>query len=154
MVIVKQPYNLAILGIGAAGRWIGDDDDRVDRWIVGGHSLGGAMAASYASEEHAELVGLLLYAAYPAGDLSDRDLEVVSVSGTRDGLATPDKIADSAADLPPTAEFVAIEGAIHAYFGDYGPQGGDGDPTVDRDTAQRQIVDATLAFVERVSRER
>jgi hypothetical protein len=154
VVIVKQPYNLAILGIGAADRWVGDTDDGVDRWVVGGHSLGGAMAGSYASRERDELVGLLFYAAFPAGDLSDRDLAVVSVSGTRDGLATPGKIADSVADLPPTAELVAIEGAIHAHFGDYGSQRGDGEPSIDRDTAQREIVTATLEFLERVERGR
>lgn len=150
VIVAKQPYNLAILDIDAADRWIGVADDDVDRWVVGGHSLGGAMAASYASDERSELVGLLLHAAYPAGDLSDRDLAVASVSGTRDGLSTPDKIADSVADLPAPTEFVAVEGAIHAHFGDYGTQRGDGEPTVDRATAQRDIVAATLAFLERV----
>lgn len=150
VVIAKQPYNLAILDIDAAERWIGATDDEVDRWVVGGHSLGGAMAASYASDERPELVGLLLYAAYPAGDLSDRDVAVLSVSGTNDGLSTPDKIADSVADLPATTELVTVEGAIHAFFGDYGSQRGDGEPGVDRETAQRDIVAATLAFLERV----
>lgn len=150
IVVAKQPYNLAVLGIDVADRWVGDPDDGVDRWVVGGHSLGGAMAASYAEDERSELVGLLLYAAYPAGDLSDRDLAVLSVSGTNDGLSTPDKIADSVTDLPATAEFRAVEGAIHAYFGDYGTQRGDGEPGVDRETAQREIVTATLAFLERL----
>lgn len=150
VVVAKQPYNLAILDIDAADRWVGVPDDGVDRWVVGGHSLGGAMAASYASDERPELVGLLLYAAYPAGDLSDRDLDVLSVSGTNDGLSTPDKIADSVDDLPATAEFVPVEGAIHADFGDYGIQRGDGQPGGDRETAQHDIVAATLGFLERV----
>jgi hypothetical protein len=39
--------------------------------------------------------------------------------------------------------FTQVPGAVHAFFGDYGPQAGDGTPTVDRATAQRQIVAAT-----------
>jgi pimeloyl-ACP methyl ester carboxylesterase len=150
VVVAKQPYNLAILAIGAADRWIGVPDDDVDRWVIGGHSLGGAMAAAYASDQRPELAGLLLYAAYPTDDLSDRALAVVSVSGTRDGLATPADIAESVAELPPTTTFVAIEGAIHAYFGDYGSQRGDGEPTVRRETAQGDIVAATLDLLQRV----
>lgn len=153
VVVAKQPYNLAVLDIGAADRWVGHDDD-VDRWVVGGHSLGGAMAATYASTERSELVGLLLYAAFPADDLSGRELVVASVSGTHDGLATPDDIADSVDDLPAATAFVAIDGATHAYFGDYGTQRGDGEPGVDRDTAQREIVDATLALLERADETR
>ena len=44
------------------------------------------------------------------------------------------------AELPPTAEFVRIEGAIHSYFGDYGEQRGDGTPTLSRQAAQDQIA--------------
>jgi hypothetical protein len=36
---------------------------------------------------------------------------------------------------------------VHSYFGDYGEQPGDGTPTVSRSEAQRQIVAATVAFM-------
>ena len=150
VVVVKQPYNLAVLGIGAAGDVIGDPDDDIDRWVIGGHSLGGAMAASWAETERDELVGLLFHAAFPANDMSDRELLVASVSGTNDGLADVDDIAQSVAELPPTTTFVAIEGAIHAHFADYGSQDGDGQPGIDRDEAQAQIVAASLGFLDEV----
>jgi len=38
---------------------------------------------------------------------------------------------------------------VHAYFGDYGEQAGDGIPTVSREQAQTAIVDATLALLAR-----
>jgi len=47
--------------------------------------------------------------------------------------------------------FTAVEGGIHAYFGDYGPQPGDGTPGVDRNTAQRQIVAASVSFMDAVA---
>jgi pimeloyl-ACP methyl ester carboxylesterase len=150
VVILKVPYNLAVLTPGAANRVVGEDDD-VDQWVVGGHSLGGTAAAAYADGERDELAGLLLWASYPASDMADQtQLDVLSVSGTADGFATPAEIADSKADLPPSTEFVAVDGAIHAFFGDYGDQRGDGTPTVSREEAQAQITAATLAQLERV----
>jgi dienelactone hydrolase len=150
VVIVKFPYNLAVFGIRAANDVIGRDDG-VDHWVIGGHSLGGAMAATFATDPHRELDGLLLYAAFPAGSLAAQtQLDVTSVYGTEDGLATVAKIEASKADLPDATHFVPIEGGIHAFFGDYGSQRGDGTPTIGRDEAQAQIVAATLEQLDRV----
>ena len=52
--------------------------------------------------------------------------------------------------LPGDAEFVVIEGGVHAFFGDYGTQAGDGTPGVTREEAQAEIVDAMLAFLGRI----
>jgi predicted alpha/beta-hydrolase family hydrolase len=151
VVIFKQPYNLAILDSNAANAVIGDTGDDIDRWVVGGHSLGGAIASRYAERARDELSGLLLYAAYPVDDMSDRtDLAVMSVFGTDDAIATPTDIADRAGDLPASAEFVPIDGAIHSYFGDYGPQRGDGTPGVSRDVAQRNIAAASIRLLESI----
>jgi dienelactone hydrolase len=151
VVIFKQPYNLAVLDSTAASAVIGDTDDDIDRWVIGGHSLGGAMAASYAEQPRDELYGLLLYAAYPVNDMSQRvDLAVMSVYGTNDDIATPQEIEESAAELPPSTDFVPIEGAIHSYFGDYGPQRGDGNPDVTREEAQREIAAASLRLLEAI----
>ncbi len=150
VVIHKQPFNLAILEGNAADAVVGDTDD-VDRWVVGGHSLGGAMAARYAETDRDELVGLLLYAAYPVNDMSDRSgLQVLSVSGTADGLADTADIDESVAELPSTAQFVRIVGGIHSFFGDYGPQAGDGTPTISRGDAQAEIADATIEFLDTI----
>ena len=46
---------------------------------------------------------------------------------------------------------LAVEGAVHSFFGDYGEQPGDGTPTISRDDAQRQIVAATVTLLERIS---
>ena len=72
--------------------------------------------------------------------------------GTEDGLATVAKIEASKSDLPPNARFVPIEGGIHAFFGDYGSQSGDGTPTIDRTDAQAQIVAATLEQLDRIEK--
>jgi hypothetical protein len=140
VVVVKPPLDIALL-VGAAPF---DDHPEVARWVVGGHSLGGTAAAMV---DDPRVAGLLLWASYPAEDQSARDLPTLSVSGDRDGLATPDDIAATAPRLPAGARSVVVEGGVHAFFGDYGEQPGDGVPTVDRAAAQRQIVDASREFV-------
>jgi dienelactone hydrolase len=92
--------------------------------------------------------GLLLFASYPATDMSTSlKAAVLSISGSDDGLATPAKIDAAKVDLPPSTTYTVIDGAVHAYFGDYGPQPGDGTPTISHDDARRQISDASVAFV-------
>jgi hypothetical protein len=155
VVIVKQPLGIAFLATGAldAAR---DDDPATTAWVVGGHSLGGTVAAMQAEAADAEptspATGLLLYASYPASDLSQSlTSAVLSISGTNDGLATPADIEASKADLPASARFLAIDGAVHAFFGDYGSQPGDGEPTISHDEARTQIADASVAFVEELA---
>jgi predicted alpha/beta-hydrolase family hydrolase len=149
VVIFKQPFNLAILDSNAADAVIGDPDDTVERWAVGGHSLGGAIASRYAERDRDELVGLLLFAAYPVNDMSERTgLAVMSISGTNDGLATPADIEEARADLPASTECVPIDGGIHSFFGDYGLQNGDGTPGTTRTDAQRRIADASIRLLE------
>ena len=143
VVIPKQPFGIAFLATGALAA-AEDAHPEVAAWAVGGHSLGGTVAATYAEDAS----GLLLYASYPASDISGlADLDVLSISGTEDGLATPADIDASRSTLPPAAEFAAVEGAVHAFFGDYGPQPGDGTPTITQDEARTIISDLSVAFV-------
>lgn len=144
IVIVPMPLNLAVVAPGRAADVIAAFPE-TDRWAVGGHSLGGAMAARFAFRNPAAVQGLVLWAAYPAAadDLSERALAVTSIYGTLDGLATEDEIAASSPLLPAGTRWVAIEGGNHAQFGWYGPQRGDGTATISREEQQAQIVDAT-----------
>lgn len=115
----------------------------VEAWAVGGHSLGGVRACQLADDADA----LVLFASYCANDLSASDLPVLSLSGSRDGLSTPQKIADAAGMLPADTAFVEIPGAAHASFGAYGPQAGDGTPTIDRAEVERVIAAELGAFL-------
>jgi len=69
-VLVRMPCNLAVLNINGADG-IRERFPEIDRWYIGGHSLGGAMAASYAAEHVGELDGLVLLAAYSTEDLTE-----------------------------------------------------------------------------------
>jgi hypothetical protein len=138
VTILKPPLGIAFLVSGVSR-------PDTEAWVLGGHSLGG-VAASGAVDRGAD--GLLLWASFPAADISDRtEVGVTSISGSEDALVTPDDLMTSVADLPPETVFVEVEGAIHSYFGDYGLQPGDGDPTVGRDQAQDEIVGASLELL-------
>lgn len=117
----------------------------VSTWAVGGHSLGGVRACQLAGDADA----LVLFASYCANDLSASGLPVLSLSGSEDGLSTPQKIADAKGELPATATFVEIPGASHASFGSYGPQPGDGTPTADPAEVDRVIAEQLAGFLPR-----
>lgn len=154
VVIVPMPLNLAILGAERASQVMADYPG-VSRWAIGGHSLGGAMAARYAYSHPQAVAGLLLWAAYPAADndLSERDLRVVSLYGTRDGLATAADIEASRALLPADAQFIAIEGGNHAGFGSYGAQPGDLVAEITPAEQQRQVIAGSLMLIKAISQQ-
>jgi dienelactone hydrolase len=141
-VIVPMPLNLAVFGVNAAADVIAANP-AIERWIIGGHSLGGAMASSFAAEN--EVDALALWASFPANDsLATRtDLPIISLYGTNDGVATPEDIAASRPNLPPNTIWSPIEGGNHAQFGWYGDQPGDGVATISREAQQAQVLRET-----------
>lgn len=147
VVIVKQPFDIGFAAVNAPGGVIKKHPE-VDHWAVGGHSLGGVAASTSAEDRDSGIGGLLLWASYPLGSLADTDVIVTSISATQDGLATPADIDASRIDLPAETTYVPIEGAVHAFFGDYGEQPGDGMPTSPRAEAQRQIVGASVELLQ------
>lgn len=146
--IAKPPLGIAFLAPGVVARAGAEFPDVAD-WVVAGHSLGGAVGSQQAVDDGA--AGLILLASFPIGDLSGSDLPVLSVSGSNDGLATPADVEASKANLPADTEFVVIDGGVHAHFGSYGPQAGDGTPEVTREEAQAETAEAMLALLAEVS---
>jgi pimeloyl-ACP methyl ester carboxylesterase len=150
-VIPDMPFGLAVLSPDAADAVI-EAHPEIEHWVIGGHSLGGAMAGQYVAG-HDEIDGLVLWAAYPPGgsDLSASDQLVSSIYATNDGLTTLDEIEASRAQLPAGATYVEIEGGNHAQFGWYGEQDGDGVAEISREAQQAQAVAATVQLLEDVS---
>jgi len=146
-VIVPMPLNLAIFGIEKASEVI-KAYPGIDTWVIGGHSLGGSMAAQYASNNPNKLKGLILLASYPPAsvNLSSLPIEVLSIYGTNDGLTSLDEINASKSRLPPASVFVEIEGGNHGQFGYYGKQEGDREATISRELQQSIVLNYTLAL--------
>ncbi|MGQ9907534.1 MAG: alpha/beta hydrolase [Candidatus Flexifilum sp.] len=150
VVTQYMPLNLAIFDLQAADRLRALYPEIAD-WVIGGHSMGGAMASRYALENRT-VVGLALIGSFPFGDLSGLDLPTVSIYGDSDGLIPLSEIDQSRASLPPDTVFVELPGANHAQFGDYGAQRGDLPATMPAAEQHARTVEALLALLERVSR--
>ncbi|GAA3640811.1 alpha/beta hydrolase [Microlunatus ginsengisoli] len=145
VIVVKDPFGIALTDRNHAARPMAVHTEIVS-WVVGGHSLGGTAAADFADQDD-RVKGLLLWASYPASPVTRTGLQAMSIYGTEDGLATPATIEAHKSYLPPDTQYVEVTGGLHAYFGDYGPQPGDGTTTVDRLTAQKQVVEASQKFL-------
>lgn len=150
VVITKPTLNLAFFDQRPLSTFT-DLAPGVDDWYVGGHSLGGVRACQLAAAGEGgasdEVAGVVLFGSYCADDLGDSDLAVLSISGTNDGLSTPEKIEAAAHLLPSDAEFVELEGVNHADFGDYGVQPGDGVSTRDDASVRNEIAAIVAEFV-------
>ena len=134
-VLVEMPFNLAVFDVSAADG-IQEQYPQIEEWYIGGHSLGGSMAASYLADHTDDYKGLVLLGAYSTADLSDNGLDVLSVYGSEDKVMNREKYADNQSNLPDNFTEVVIDGGCHAYFGMYGAQDGDGTPTI---TVEEQI---------------
>ena len=145
-VLVEMPFRLAVLDMGAADG-IPAQFPQVERWYMGGHSLGGSMAASYLSDNAAAFEGLILLGAYSTADLSGTALSVLSVYGSEDRVLNREKYAECRQNLPAGYTEHVIEGGNHAGFGYYGPQSGDGAATLNNEEQITATADLVAALV-------
>ena len=145
VVLLPVRLNLAFFDINAAEPVIAAHPE-IQHWVIGGHSLGGVAAASFA-KNHSEVTGLVFWASYPADDsLKDSDLRVLSIYGTND-MAGAQIFDEKDALMPANVQYIIIEGGNHAQFGDYGPQPGDNEAAISRSDQQAQVVAAVVQFL-------
>ena len=144
--LIKMPCNLAFLGQNKAKKMM--DSYEYNHWYLSGHSLGGAMAASYASRHLESLDGLVLLAAYPTKSLKSDSFFVLSIYGSEDGVLNMEKMKEGKKQMPADYTEICIEGGNHAQFGNYGEQKGDHTAGISREEQQKQTVDAILDLME------
>lgn len=148
VVIIPMPFNLAILNTGAADAII-DAYPNISEWILVGHSLGGASAAIYAENNPDRIDTIAFWDSYPpdSSDLSDKNIRTLSIFGTMDGFPNTENFNDKRHLLSEDTSFVAIEGANHAQFGDYGPQKGDVSAVISLSEQHDRVADIMLSFI-------
>jgi len=134
-VLVRMPMNLAVFNINGAEA-VYDAFPEIGHWYLAGHSLGGAMASSYAGKHADRLDGLILLGAYP---VNDADIPTIAIYGSEDIKLDRSKLEG--------VNTVEIAGGNHAYFGNYGEQEGDGTASISREEQQRQAVAAIMRFI-------
>ncbi|WP_017416621.1 alpha/beta hydrolase [Clostridium tunisiense] len=144
VVIAKMNFNLAVLSPNKADAIINKYID-INTWVIGGHSLGGVMAADYAFD-HDKIKGLVLLASYPQSSkaLTSTQLKVLSLWGSNDKVADLNKVKEAKNLVPKDSEFIEIKGGNHGGFGDYGHQQGDGEASI---TNEQQIHEASTYII-------
>ena len=146
-VLVEMPFNLAVFDINAA-EGIQEEYPAIEDWYIGGHSLGGSMAASYLADHAEDYKGLILLGSYATADLSATDLAVLSVFGSEDAVMNREKYEENKTHLPRDFSEYVIDGGCHAYFGMYGAQDGDGTPTITNEEQIRLTVEQIVHMME------
>lgn len=141
-ILLEMPLELAVFDMDAAQGFSGEFPE-VDRWYVGGHSLGGVAASNYASKHPEEFEGVILLASYSIDDLKQTGLSVLSIYGSRDGVMNRKNYEKYKKNLPDTFVESVIEGGCHAGFGNYGVQKKDLEPSIDG-KLQKEICARTV----------
>ena len=150
-ILPEMPFNLAVFDIGAADAFMAKHRS-ISHWYVGGHSLGGSMAASYAAGHATQVDGLVLLAAYSTADLASSGLRVLSIYGDRDGVLNQTSYQKYRKNLPADLVEIILAGGNHAGFGNYGPQQGDGNATMTSEQQQQKTAEAVAEFFAKSTR--
>ncbi len=145
-VLVKMPFNLAIFNVNAADA-IKEEYPQIKNWYIGGHSLGGSIAAIHISKNIDTYSGLVLLGSYSTSDISNSNFNVLSIYGSEDRVLNLTKYEENKPNLPNDFTEVIIDGGCHAYFGVYGPQEGDGEPTISNSEQIRITVDEIIKMI-------
>lgn len=145
-VIAKMPYQLAVFRSNAAAD-IMKQYPKIKQWYIGGHSLGGAMAAYYAGKYPDQFEGIILLAAYSTADLSQSSMKALLMHGSEDKVLNMENYQKYLSNHPSGYEEITIEGGNHAGFGDYGLQKGDGEAAITAPEQWRTTSEAILDFI-------
>lgn len=152
VVVPEMPINMAPFNPDVADEIIANFPD-ITQWVIGGHSVGGTMAAQYTDQNRGSIDGLAIWASYPADstDLSDSSLPTVLIYGDLDPGVNDESVAERKHLLPSVTQFVRIDGGDHHQFGSYVIKPEEHHATIDRAVQQRQILEGTLKLLTVVS---
>lgn len=147
--IVHFPLNLAIFKPQAVQQVVGKHEP----YVIGGHSLGGAMAARAVHQHQPRnLRGVFFLASYPdaKGRLDHQALPVLSIVGSQDGVLKWARYRQGKHYLPANTKYVVIKGGNHGNFGSYGHQHGDRTATITNATQQRLIAQELVEWLQQI----
>lgn len=141
-ILVKMPFNLAVFDMNRADG-LQEFYPNIDSWYIAGHSLGGSMAASYLANNIDDYKGLILLGSYSTVDLSNTNIDVLSIYGSNDLVMNKENYIKYKNNIDDNLIEVIIDGGNHAYYGMYGNQDGDGDATI----TNREQINETCKYI-------
>ncbi|MDO4499930.1 MAG: alpha/beta hydrolase [Erysipelotrichaceae bacterium] len=122
-VIIDPLLNFMLADTNAYKKYLKD----YKSYYLMGHSLGGTVASMVVDEN---IDALILLASYSSKDISDLNINVLSITGELDGVLNLKKQEEAKINLPKNTIYKIIEGGNHSDFGDYGFQDGDNKSTL------------------------
>ena len=152
VIVPSMPINMAIFNTNAANEIIAAHPE-IERWVIGGHSVGGTAAALYVSANPDQIAGLAIWSSYPAdnADISDLDLPVILLYGGNEIRVTDESVGARKHLLPPDTLYIKIEGGDHHQFGAYRLTSEEDLATISREAQHAQILAATLDLLRAVA---
>ncbi len=143
--LVNMPFHFAIFGINKAEYVINNYSYK--NYYGAGHSLGGAMISSYIRKNHDLFKGLIFLAAYTTKDLSNTNLDVLSIYGSLDGVLNMENVEKSRSLIPNNYIEYVIEGGNHANFASYGNQKGDNESLISKEEQINLTLNSIFSFI-------
>lgn len=146
-VLLKEPFNLAVFAPDLANEPISTVNG-ITNWYVGGHSLGGVMASSYAASYSDKINGLILMGAYPYKNLASTNLRMLSFYGSNDGVLNLEEFEKNKVNAPKDSTYFEIQGGNHSYYGNYGEQDGDFKSDITQFEQQEIVASEILNWIQ------
>lgn len=148
--LVDIPFHMAMFASDAPSYIIENFNDKnYDVWMVGGHSMGGIVAAQYAANHSDVIDGIVLLASYSTTPIPE-NIALCSIYGNNDGCLDLEQYETNKVNLPTATEEYIIDGGNHAQFASYGAQKGDGIATISPDTQVQKTAEIICNFAKNI----
>ncbi len=120
------------------------------KYVIGGHSQGGKMAAQFVFENPGIMRGLFLMGtSHPRNlNLSNLSIPTIKLYAENDGLASVEEVLQNKDKLPKNAKLIFIKGANHSQFGYLGKLLMDNSADISIEEQQKQTFENLVSFLD------
>jgi pimeloyl-ACP methyl ester carboxylesterase len=128
-------------------------DLKSGRYVIGGHSQGGKMAAQFVYENPRLMKGLFLMGTSHPRDisLSNQSIPAIKFYAKNDGLASVEEVLENKDKLPINAKLILIEGGNHSQFGYLGTLLMDDNADITLEEQQSIVLENLVNFLNEIS---
>ncbi len=120
VVAVRMPLNMAMFAPERASD-VMQAYPEIQRWVLIGHSMGGAFASMYSGHHPENVDGLIIWDSYPTegADLPSTDIPVWHIHRARPDGSAPEKFENLHSRFGDDSVWVPIPGGNHMNFGGF-----------------------------------